>query len=95
MFVFFLLYFKIVFGRILYYGNESNIPHENYLWILFPFYNISVFGLIIWSLSAFVKILANKFRMAEHANKIGIIGFILSMIFLIADPFGLWMYLDT
>ena len=89
------LYSKIFFGRILYYGvpDERNIGHQSFFDILSILYNFSLLLVILWPFFAVISIATEKYRNSSKLiSKIGVAGFIATLHFLIADPFGIWEY---
>lgn len=95
LFLFILLYNKVKLGRILYYGdiNEENFGFEKYFKIL-RFLLYSSFGLIfLWCfLTPFAVISNRNLRKEKIAFFPGIPGFVLAMILLFIDPFGIFKW---
>ena len=90
-----ILYSKIFFGRILYYGvpDFRNIGHQEFFDILSFLYISSLPLVIAWPFFAFIIFAIEKYRNSSRlSTKIGVAGFILSLLFLITDPFGIWKY---
>jgi hypothetical protein len=88
------LYNKIVYKRDLYYGNTDNPPYEisqGYFDVLkFQLYGTFIL-MITWALLTPFAVISNKGSREEariHMSK-GITGFIIAIILLIIDPFGM------
>ncbi len=89
-------YTKIRLGSLLYYGNPeelSPIFHNYFLVLQFQLY--STFGLIIiWGiLTPFAFIYNRRSLKKDKINMFpGVIGFVVAMILLVADPFGVFKW---
>ena len=88
------LYNKIIYKRVLYYGNTdkpASVISQNYFDVLkFQLYATFIL-LIAWALLTPFAVISNKRSTEEnriHMSK-GIIGFIAAIILLIIDPFGM------
>ena len=93
-FICILVYNKLVYHRQLYYGDDKD-PAEvsaNYFYVLKTLL-YSTFALVIaWAIFTPLAVLANK-RTTLESDRIGlskgIVGFIIAVILLITDPFGM------
>jgi len=90
------LYSKLFLGWVLYYGkvDERNIGHESLFNLLMILFYGLVISIILWGISTAVMIINGKYSLATTSNKIGILGFIIGIVVLYLDPFGLSKWLN-
>jgi hypothetical protein len=92
------LYNKMIYQRVLYYGNPDKPIAEisqNYFDILkFQLYATFVL-MIAWAILTPLAVLSNKRTVVEEERvgmSKGIIGFVAAIILLITDPFGIFKW---
>jgi len=91
-----MIYNKMTIGRILYFGNsdEPNIGYEHYFNILVILLYASFSFMIIWALLTPLAVFSNK--RSPNKNKInihtGILSFLLAIVLLFIDPFGIFKW---
>jgi hypothetical protein len=96
-FVSFLLYNKIVLGKVLYYGNaDKPIGVSGHFFNGLRFLLYSTFTLmIVWALLTPLAVISNKRRVndSDHIDvAIGFLGFAAAVILLFVDPFGIFKW---
>ena len=99
-FISILLYNRLIYHRTLYYGGDED-PREisaNYFYILKTLLYSTLVLIITWAVFTPLAVLSNK-RATVKEERIGmskgITGFIIAIILLITDPFGLFKWLTT
>ena len=88
-----LLYNKVKLGRVLYYGNsdEMNIGFEKYFITLEVLLYCTLILVIIWSMLTPFAVLSNRRLVKDKINiYFGLIGFVMAIILLLVDPFGIF-----
>ena len=90
------LYSKLFLGWFLYYGrvDERNIGHESLFNLLMLLFYGLIISIILWGSSTVVMIINGKYNLLTTSKKIGIIGFIVGVVVLYLDPFGLAKWLN-
>ena len=87
-----LLYNKFLYGRVLYYGNsdETNPGFEKYFITLKVLLYSTLILTLIWGVLTPFTVLTNR-RLDKHKINIsiGVIGFVLAIMLLVLDPFGI------
>ena len=96
-FISILLYNKIIYHRTLYYGGDED-PRDistNYFYILKTLLYSTLVLIIAWAVLTPLAVLSNK-RATMEKERIGmskgITGFIIAIILLITDPFGMFKW---
>ncbi|MEO7983171.1 MAG: hypothetical protein ABI688_03710 [Bacteroidota bacterium] len=92
--LFILAYCKKVLGKVLYYGDpeEQNPGHEKYFTALEILLYSTFILVILWCILTPFAVIANR-RSYEEAKiniYIGATGFVLAIILLLTDPFGIF-----
>ncbi len=93
-FLIFLIGSKIFIGRVLYYGgvDQRNVGYESYFDLLMLLQNCLWVVLIFWVILTLNEILTVRFKIKKPYIKIGLLGFGLSIVYALVDPFGLIKY---
>jgi len=86
---------NIFWEYIPYYGrvDKRNIGFQSFFDLLMILYDCLIVSLILWSLSSINMHMKDSFSLNKTSNKIGILGFIISIVVLFLDPFGIFKYL--
>ena len=88
------LYNKYIYHRVMYYGGEKKIEEVslNYFYILRALLYSTFVLVVLWALLTPLAILSNKRTVVKEERvgmSKGLIGFVIAVIFLIKDPFGI------
>ena len=84
---------KLLIGRVLYFGSfdERNIRYNDYYPYLSFFLELTLYLLPLWLILSIINI--KNYRKDKISYLLGAVGFILSIMLIIIDPFGLVKYL--
>lgn len=93
-----LIYNKVILGRVLYYGNteEPNNGFEKYFETLrFLLYSTFIL-VVIWGILTPVAVISNRRLEKDKINiLIGVLGFVIAIILLLTDPFGIFKWFTS
>ena len=93
-----LIYNKVILGRVLYYGNteEPNNGFEKYFETLRFLLYSSFILVVIWGILTPVAVISNRRLEKDKINiLIGLLGFVIAIILLLTDPFGIFKWFTS
>lgn len=93
-----LIYNKVILGRVLYYGNteEPNNGFEKYFETLRFLLYSSFILVVIWGILTPVAVISNRRLEKDKINiLIGVLGFVIAIILLLTDPFGIFKWFTS
>ena len=98
LFIGILGYNKFRLGRILYYGDsgEVNVGYEKYFITLQFLLYTTFIVIIIWGILTPLAVITNRRLVKEKINIfIGLAGFVLAIMLLLIDPFGIFQWFTS
>ena len=85
---------KIFLGRYIYFGDfKKDLDDYNYLGIINVLESLIFYACIFWILSTLFILTKYDPRINRNFIIAGVVGFFLSVIYFIVDPFGTWKML--